>query len=462
MAQVTWRDKSFQISQRTLTALKELPISYKVKKKSDKSGNSVIITGHDLQTFSVSYDLSASAGVNPMQEYDSWKLALGQAGPLMLENTLYGPDYVMLKNVQIESDRITSTGVLLTASLTLEFEEYDPQTSKTTASARPYVSPLKRNYFSDTPEAVEDLIIKVLYNGKDITDSVSVSKCVHDMFASSQADTLKLIFNDTTRLWDGWKAENEDLIEVVYGVARTGMMFIDDVKPVNGAFELRASSIPPNAKEKHTKSWENVYFTQIAQEISNRHGLELQTFGVEDAMYDYVCQENEPDFIFLQKRCDLESLSFLVFDKKLVIYSEDYLDSQESQKEIEINDDIEFEYNDNSQKGLGTFTVTNGNITGTYKSSNGLEKSDSKVIQTHMSSTAEANRFAKGIWRVLSKNLASGYFKDAIMRDLSAGSILTLKTDGASSWDGKVFVNHIRQDYVGSNSKVFFRKANVS
>jgi len=48
------------------------------------------------------------------------------------------------------------------------------------------------------------------------------------------------------------------------------------------------------------------------------------------------------------------------------------------------------------------------------------------------------------------------------MRDISAGSIFEITTPKASSWNGKAFVSHIRQDYVSLNSKIFFRKAELA
>ena len=85
-------------------------------------------------------------------------------------------------------------------------------------------------------------------------------------------------------------------------------------------------------------------------------------------------------------------------------------------------------------------------------------KTDTRRIQTYLSSTDEANRFAKGIWKQEQKKLSTGHINDDIMREFSAGSVINLKTTGADSWNGKVFVSHIRQDYVNSKSKLFFRK----
>lgn len=461
MIQAKWGNKTFSISESSYKLLQELGISYKIKKKDDKTSGKAKIDGHELQNFTVTYNITWWDKAKPLTEYRNWEQLLGQSAPLILQNALYGPSYVMLKEVSLESDKINSRGQLLNATITLTFEEDEKQGKQFAPYAVKYVSPIKRKSYQETGQAVEDLVLKILYNGTDITDAIDVNSCVHDMYACSQADTLLLKFNDVNRVWDGWQAKAENIISVVYGIAKTGAMYIDTIKPLNGEYELRASSIPPTAKAKNSKSWENVKFLQIAKEIADRHGLGFESYGVEDKLYSYVVQENEKGFIFLQKRCELESCAFVVYDKKLVIYSEEYLENQDPLETVEVDTNGDFEYKDNALKGLGNLTIKNGTLTGSYSSENGLTRSDERKIRTYMSGQDEANRFAKGIWRQENKKLATGWLKDSIMRHLSAGSIIDLKTVGADSWNEKAFVSHLRQDYVNMSSKLFFRKAKV-
>ena len=458
MYQAKWKDRVFSITSNTIRTLTELGTSYKVKKKTDSTSSTTVIDGHELQSFSLSYEVSLVTGINPLTEYTTMKSYLGAYGPLLLQGTLYGPNNVMLEGVELDSDKISNDGKVINGKITLSFKEYNVG-GKTTAAK--YLSKTKRSFYQNDPIAIADKVLKVFYNGVNITNDISINSCIHDMFACSTADTLTLKFNDINKVWDTWKPQNEDIISIVCGVAKSGAMYIDSVVPENGLMTLRATSIPPTAKTVNNKSWENVRLLQLAKEIADRHGLGFESYGVEDRVYSYVRQENKPDFEFLQQRCELESLAFLVYDKKLVLYSEEYLESQKPVKTITIDTDKDFTYTNNAQKGYGKITVKNGNLTGTYKSSNGLSKVKEIIIQTYVSGQEEANRFAKGILRQENKNLTTGIFKDAIMREFSAGSIMGIKTVGANSWNGNAFISHIRQDYIKSTSKVFFRCTEV-
>ncbi len=458
MVQFQWRNNTISISKNMYQKLRELSESFKVKKKSDSTSSNVVITGSDLQNFNIEF---STVGQDAMTVYELWRKQIGLVDPILIQGSLFGPDNVRLHKVAMKSEHISNSGILLNGTLTVTFEEDNLQGKTFKSKAMPYISPIRRDYFQEGPTAVEDLVLKVLYNDKDITDAIDINSCIHNMYACSKADTLDMTFNDTNKVWDGWNAEKGDLIEVICGIAKTGKMFINTVKPQNGSMILKASSIPLNAKEKKNKSWENVYTLQLAKEIADRHGLGFESYGVTDYLYSYVRQENESDFEFLQKRCELESLAFVVFDKKLILYSEKYLEEQEAAEEIELGNDSDYDYTDNALSGYGSMTIKNGNFTGVYSSSNGLSKPGEEIIQTFMSSQDEANRFAKGILRQYNKKLSSGYWKNPIHRELSAGSVINLKTTGATSWNGKVFISQIRQDYVNSTSKTFFRKAEI-
>lgn len=457
--QAQWSDRKFLITSNQLKMLESFSASYKVKKKQDGTSNKYKMDGHELQSFSLSYKVSPQVGIDALKEYQTMRSYLGKTGPLLVGNSLFGPNYLMLEKVSLKAESISSTGVILLGTITLDLKEYQTEGSQIAAKGAKYSSPIKKTKIKEEKSGLADLALKILYNGKDITKDISVSSCIHDMFASSQADTLTIKFNDSKRLWDGWKPTKEDTISVSYGIAKTGTMFVDSVVPENGLMTLRASSIPPTALNKTDKSWENVHLMQLAKEIAERHGLGFESYDVSDKIYTYVRQPNIPDFEFLQQRCNLEGLAFVVYDKKLVLYDEEKLETANPVKKVKITSENDFTYTDSSQKGYGKLIVTNGDLKGEYSSSNGLTNTLTQTIATTISGQNEADRFAKGLLRQANKNLTKGVFKLPLMREYSAGSVVAIETDGTSTWNGNGFVSHLRQDYIKKTSKIFFRKA---
>lgn len=431
--QATWRDMTWEISPQRIAALGEISTETAVKRVSDSTQGQSKITGLELQRLSLSYFTSFEAGGNPREEYQTWESKLGLYAPLRIGGSRFGPSNFQLRSTSIDNTQIDAQGRIRSATISLEFVEYADQ--------------------------ISNGAMEIIYQGKDIYPDISVKACEHEMHAESQADSLILRFNDTSHQWDGWNVEQESTIEVIEGAARTGKMYIYDVTPQNGTYTLKAFSIPPTSKNRTSKSWEMVYFRQLCKEIAERHGLDYEEHGVTDHLYYYVVQKNEPDFVFLDKRCKLEGCSFLVFDGKLVVYGEQEIEATSPQMQLTLNTDAVFNYSDNTAKSYKSAEVVNGTRTGTYDAPT---ESGSRVlhknITTPMHSEGEATRFARNLLRLENKNQHTGTIEWDIQRDLAPGSMLQLKTFGVKTWDGDVFVYRLRHDYVAERSKLFVRK----
>ena len=301
--------------------------------------------------------------------------------------------------------------------------------------------------------------MKLIYQGVDIYPEISVHRCFHDMYAEKQSDELLLKLNDTRQLWDIWDPKKGDTIAIEDGAAKTGKMFVESVVPESGLITLRAYSMPQSVKDKRCKSWEKVKFLQLAEEIAGRHGLTLETYGITNQTYNYVEQNNLPDFAFFQNRCTLEGAAFLVYDGKLVVYDEAYMEGQAPADTITLTPASDFEYRDEGDEAYGSAEVVNGGLTGSFSAPAGGDKLLRKVIQVPMSNQAEANRFAKGILRDANKNATVGtIWTSSILREYAAGSVVTLETEGVKSWDGPAFISRIRHDYVKTRSKLYLRR----
>lgn len=300
--------------------------------------------------------------------------------------------------------------------------------------------------------------MKVIYEGVDIYRDISVNRCFHTMYAERHADELLLRLNDTRQLWQRWNPKKGDKIAVEDGNAKTGTMFIDSITPSSGFLTLRAYSMPPTVKDKRSKSWEQVKFLQLVNEIAETHGLAVLTYGVDDQTYGFVTQNNEPDFDFLYKRCILEGVAFIVYDEQLILYSQSFMEAKPAGTELKITNGYAFEYKDDGDKAYTSAEVKNGSIRGSFSTTSG-SKGLSTVLPLAMSSEAEANRFAQNLLRDANKNMTTAIiYTDYMTRDIAPGSNVTLNTEGASGWDGKAFVTQVRHDYMKNKSKLWLRK----
>lgn len=303
-------------------------------------------------------------------------------------------------------------------------------------------------------------MIKVTYKGADVTSEVSINRCIHDMYAAGQADTLDVCFNDAAKLWDGWAPAVGDEIRIDYGPASTGTMFVRACQPENGLFTIKAMSAPPTAMEIRNKAWSKVRLLQIGQEIAERNGLSFQSYNVTDQLFQYLLQAGVSDFGFLHRVAVQEGCGFLVYDKKLILYGVAAMESVTPTESLELPIDGDYRYNDARAKLYGSCVVESGDYSGKFEAGNGV----SRVLRPcctgmNISSNAEAERYAKNLLRDANKDGMSGYVRTAgVTAGYAAASTMKLVNQRAPSWDGPVFLYHVRHNYGVGESKLFFRK----
>lgn len=300
--------------------------------------------------------------------------------------------------------------------------------------------------------------MEIFYEGVDIYPDISLHKCIYDSYGEQKADSLTLAFNNTDDKWDSWSPKKGDTIEAKLGALRTGKMFITSIAPENGLMCLRASSVPGTYNQKTNKSWEAVTFKQLCKEIAGRHGLPCEFYGVEDHTYSYVNQQNREDFIFLEERCILEGCAFLIYDGKMVVYSEYDTEHTSTDYYLSVGKDVRFEYTDNSDNVYGKCVIKNSSFQGVYSSGEN-ERELCKVLGLKISSQAEADRFAKNLLRFENKKMRTGIcYSGEYLPGYAAGTVINIDTQGTSSWDGPVFMSHVRHDMVKATTKMWFRK----
>lgn len=301
--------------------------------------------------------------------------------------------------------------------------------------------------------------MKLLYEGIDIAGKISINRCIHETYAEGMSDQLTLRFNDAAGVWNFWKPVRGEKVRLVDGSDDTGIMYITSIVPENGLFTLRAMAMPLSGETVNSRSWDNVKLLQLGADIAAKHGLTLKTYNVTDQVYSYMKQERLTDFEFLHRRCQLEGCAMLIFDNCLVIYDENKMESQPATDTIKVGADGFFTYSDDTAQSYGSAEVVSGNFKGSFTDSKG---NASRVLRPRdpidCTSSAEAIRYAKGLLRQANKNTQTGTFRRRLSRSYAAASVVNIKTEKASNWNGKIFITRTRHDFVTGETKIFFRK----
>ena len=126
--------------------------------------------------------------------------------------------------------------------------------------------------------------------------------------------------------------------------------------------------------------------------------------------------------------------------------------------EDEVAIDGDYKYQDRRANLFGSCIVESGMYSGAFSVENGSSRMFTPEIMPVASSDEEAARFAKNLLRHANKGCYGGFVRSVILPGYAPASTVDLSNARAPSWDGRVFIEHIRNDYGRGESKVFFRK----
>lgn len=296
--------------------------------------------------------------------------------------------------------------------------------------------------------------MKIFYKNVDISDSVDAKECYLDSYSDKNGDTLKLKIKDPSNIWDKYNPQIGDKIIITSGNISTGKLNVASVAPESGYYTIHATSLPIGWNVKRCMEWNRITYKQLCRDAAARHGLEYKDYDSNDRIYSYLCQEMQNDFEFLQKLAIYEDNAICVKDGSLITYGIETLENTKVSTVITIGATNKLEFERRPKYGECTVIGSSGRHTYTVRSGPELVK---KIdIQTDSLETLET--YAKNLLKASDRKTETGRFYTKPLADnLSAGTV-TVLWSGKNTFNGRIFIEHVRHDFLNNQSKVFFRK----
>lgn len=205
--QAKWYTKKFECSSKIINLIDGLSTSFDINEvtKTDKNGKSKT-TKKGLKAQSVSFSITPTyaAGINPRNEFESYKKLIGKTARLYIGGKTFGP-YLMLTSASLSDVTLTNGGGILSAKISLTFEQSTK--AKATADAKKITASKdsKKAKKSKNPNA-KNAKKKTLAAGS----KVNISGKYADGTAVSSADknkkfTVKSISGNIVTLTNGKK-----------------------------------------------------------------------------------------------------------------------------------------------------------------------------------------------------------------------------------------------------------------
>lgn len=183
--------------------------------------------------------------------------------------------------------------------------------------------------------------LDISYKGNKLDEKIQerITSFSYTDVASGSSDSVSITLENIDKKWlNAWLPEKGYTISGKLTIKNweksgkkrifnCGIFVIDDIsfsgRPITST--IKAVSVPANTGFKATKkskTWENVTIEQIASKIAAEAGIKLY-YSAPTVKISEVEQSSETDSSFLFSLCEKYGLAMKVYNKKLVIFSEE-------------------------------------------------------------------------------------------------------------------------------------------
>ena len=178
--------------------------------------------------------------------------------------------------------------------------------------------------------------MNVYYEGKNISKSVDVRKCIHTDVSGGRRDMLDIEFEYSDR-WFGWQPQRDDRIQIELNGYTTGDMYVNTVLPEHGRYRIIATGAKSAARRKTWASYEDKNLNAIMATCAAECGMQYGLYGIGGGNnYSYIMRENEDSMAFLDRLLMMEGGRLKCLNGKLRGIGIEYAQNQSAMQTIKL------------------------------------------------------------------------------------------------------------------------------
>lgn len=296
---------------------------------------------------------------------------------------------------------------------------------------------------------------KLIYNNHDISNSVRLLDAQINDNSGGILDSLYIKISDIEKTWRNYPPDKNDVLNLQYDGFDSGIMFLDEYMYVKGAVILKAISAPLNSKDNKNKSWENIRFKKLANDLMKDLNLECIFYNITDFLYYRLDQSNKTNLQFLNEICSLEGYNLKITNNKAIIFNEKYFESTNIINEFSEKDFIgDYKFKCKNSNIFSKCTLRTADKIVSHKALN-LHASELNLNNIDFRTEDEGKRFSENILRNFNKYEFTGTF-NIHLQPIASGN--TIKINSMGNFSGKYFVDSVKHNLTKQTSSLFVRK----
>lgn len=313
--------------------------------------------------------------------------------------------------------------------------------------------------------------MRLIYEGKDITDDVVVDSCVVDVRESGRLPVLKVTFDDADGDWGGWRPKAGDSIEATSDEAcGSGKMYVSDANHTRGKMVITAVPVKQPSMAK-VQRWKNSSMLKAVNQMASQLGLGVAVHGAKDISFDYMQQTGSRNLACMAECCALLGCILDVFDGTAHVSSIAWAESQKPVGTLTIEEESSHECR--SVNSIGSCSAFQSKLvdgekdstfdkpyrkelTASYKAGDGEPMAWEVPARIGFANASQLRQCCKGL---VSYQASRRPLSSAVLDSLvpwTPGAVIETKCVEIPSASGKAMVARVRADFVSGKTKVWW------
>jgi len=294
--------------------------------------------------------------------------------------------------------------------------------------------------------------MNLIYEGRDITQSVQILQCVHRDASVGRSDSLDIILNHAAD-WYRWEPKAGDTIEINHKGYTTGALYVNTVRPEGKEYRILATSLPPNAWQNAWRSYRQMTFEEIVTQCATECGMTGEVYGARfSTPYGHLQRENTGAAAFLQRLCFLEGAALKAYNGKMQAIFIPYAQDQRTVRSLRLTGEepgLVYTHTPEAKRGFVRVVTPDFEVTVTDSGASGCK---GKTIPAPAMDTITASRWARGV--LLMCNRMAETLEVSIGFDPAMTALARVEVIGNSAFAGGWLVDEAEHDLYNEKTRV--------
>lgn len=293
--------------------------------------------------------------------------------------------------------------------------------------------------------------MRLFWNGKDITESVSIVECVARDYSGGRSDCLDLTLEDSAK-WFRWAPEDDDEIVLTEGTYSTGRMFLSAIAPEGTRYRVLAASLPKSAARGAWQNWNGVTLGNLFEALAAECGFGAEIYGIESGLlYTYLLRQYDAPAEMLARIGEWEGMMVKAYDGRMRGIGIEWAQQRKPSATLKL-DAESAEY-----RNLTRYKWTGVTVQSPWASASARDTAvtagSEMVFPNLPARTAEqAGRWARGILLCHNRKAETLEVSGELNTDLLAMARVDVNADGAMG--GKWIVDEAEHDFINKTTRV--------